>query len=54
VIGKAGNYEAAEEERVEVTVPRAILADVITKMKAVHPYDEVTFDIYPLEDKPAI
>jgi hypothetical protein len=49
-IGKAGNYELAEEERIEVTVPREILADVIAKMKAVHPYEEPTFDIYPLEN----
>lgn len=49
-VGKAGNYEAVEEERVEVTVPRVILAEVIEKMKATHPYEEVTFDIYPIEN----
>ncbi len=48
-IGESGIYEAVEEERIEVLVPREILADVITKMKAVHPYEEVAFDIYPLE-----
>jgi hypothetical protein len=49
-IGKAGNYEAVEEERIEVAVPRVILNDVIAKMKSVHPYEEVGFDIYPLEN----
>lgn len=49
-IGKAGNYESAEEERIEVTVPLKILKDVIEKMKAVHPYEEVAFDVYPLEN----
>jgi hypothetical protein len=49
-IGKAGNLEAIEEERIEVVVPRAILAEVIAKMQAVHPYEEVAFDIYPIEN----
>ncbi|MFA6376873.1 MAG: type II toxin-antitoxin system RelB/DinJ family antitoxin [Candidatus Paceibacterota bacterium] len=49
-IGKAGKLETAQEERIEVTVPRAILAEVVAKMKSVHPYDEPTFDIYPIEN----
>lgn len=48
-IGKAGKYEAVEEEKVEAIVPREILAKVIEKVKSVHPYEEVAFDIYPLE-----
>ena len=49
-IGKAGKYEAVEEERIEAIVPREILAKVIEKVKAIHPYEEVAFDIYPLEN----
>lgn len=49
-IGKAGEYEEVEEERIEVVVPRETLKDVIEKMKAAHPYEEVAFDIYPLEN----
>lgn len=49
VIGKAGEHESVEEERIEVVVPRDILKEVIEKMKAVHPYEEVAFDIYALE-----
>lgn len=49
-IGVAGEYELVEEEKIEVLVPRGILKDVIEKMKAVHPYEEVAFDIYSLED----
>lgn len=48
-IGKAGNYEAVEEERIETVVPREILKSVIEKVKSVHPYEEVAFDVYPLE-----
>ena len=49
-IGKAGKYEVIEEERIEAIVPREILNEVIKKVKAVHPYEEVAFDIYPLEN----
>lgn len=50
VVGTAGTMEAVEEERIEALVPRAVLQDVIKKVKAVHPYEEVAFDIYPLEE----
>ena len=49
-IGEAGEYEAVEEERIEVVVPREILKNVVAKMKEAHPYEEVAFDVYPLED----
>ena len=48
-IGKPEEYESVEEERIEVIVPRQILKEVIEKMKAAHPYEEVAFDIYPIE-----
>ncbi len=49
-IGKSGKYESVEEERIEVILPREILSSVIEKVKSVHPYEEVAFDVYPLED----
>ena len=49
-IGNVGKYEAVEEERIEVVVPREILKEVIEKVKVVHSYEEVAFDVYPLED----
>ncbi len=49
-IGEAEKYEVVEEERIEVSVPRAILKEVIEKMRSVHPYEEVVFDIYPIEN----
>jgi hypothetical protein len=48
-IGRAGEFTEVEEERIEVLVSRAILESVIEKVKLVHPYEEVAFDIYPLE-----
>ena len=50
-IGKAGKYETVEEERIEVTVPREILKEIFKRVKAVHPYEEVVFDIYPIENE---
>lgn len=49
-IGKAGEYEAVEEERIEVVVPREILKQVMEKVRSVHPYEEVAFDVYSLEE----
>ena len=49
-VGESGKYEAVEEERIEVVVSQEILKKVIEKVKAVHPYEEVAFDIYPLEN----
>jgi hypothetical protein len=50
MIGKAGKYESVEEERIEVMVPREILEEVIKRVKLVHPYEEVAYDIYPIEN----
>jgi hypothetical protein len=49
-IGTAMEYESVQEERIEVVVPRSILRNVIDEVKKVHPYEEVAFDIYSLED----
>lgn len=48
-IGEVGKYEEVEEERIEVTVDGSVLKEVVAAMKAVHPYDEVAYDLYPLE-----
>ena len=49
-VGEANKYESVKEEKIEAIVPREILKEVIEKVKAVHPYEEVAFDIYPLEN----
>lgn len=48
-IGEVGKFESVEEERVEVTVGAEVVDTVIAAMKAAHPYDEVAYDLYPLE-----
>lgn len=49
-IGKIGQLESVEEERIEITCSRDVLQDVIIAIKKVHPYEEVTIDVYALEN----
>jgi hypothetical protein len=50
VYGEKGELSPAKEERIEVTVPEDKLKDVVGAVLKVHPYDEPTYDIYPLID----
>ena len=47
-IGEAEQHETVEEERIEVVCERDIAKTAIAAMKAVHPYEEVAFDIVSL------
>jgi hypothetical protein len=48
-IGEVGKFEAVEEDRIEVTLDHQIVGNVIAAMKLAHPYEEVAYDLYPLE-----
>ncbi len=48
-IGEPGKLEAAEELRLEVEVARWDLPRVLAAMRAAHPYEEVAYDVYPVE-----
>ena len=49
-IGEVGKFEEVVAERIETVCPREKLQEVIKAIKKVHPYDEVAFDVYPLEN----
>ncbi len=49
-IGEAGRMEYAEEYRLETIVPQAALSSVIKAMEEVHPYEEVAYDVFRLEN----
>ena len=49
-IGEVGKFEAVNEERIEMICERELLDKVVVAMKGVHPYEEVAFDVYPLEN----
>lgn len=48
--GTVGRLESAEEMRLETVVPREKAAQVLDRVRAVHPYEEMACDFYPLED----
>lgn len=50
-IGEKGNIEEVQEVKIETIVPNSILNKVISKMIKAHPYEEVAYDIYKLENK---
>ena len=47
-IGKAGRIEEVAEVRLEMVAPRRRRTDVISAMRAAHPYEEPAFDVIPL------
>ncbi|GIO34183.1 MULTISPECIES: Nif3-like dinuclear metal center hexameric protein [Paenibacillus] len=50
-LGSAGKLEQAEEVRIETIVPQSIRSSVIQAMLKAHPYEEVAYDLYPLDLK---
>lgn len=50
-IGKQGQLEKAEEIRIETIVPQSIRSKVIQAMLKSHPYEEVAYDLYPMDLK---
>lgn len=52
-LGKPGQLERAREVRVETIVPRGMEGMVLKALKKAHPYEEVAYDLYPVEQGPA-
>ncbi|MFZ5645405.1 MAG: Nif3-like dinuclear metal center hexameric protein [Bacillota bacterium] len=51
-IGKTGELEKVDEIRLETILPSRLSGKVISAMQAAHPYEEVAYDLYPLENRP--
>ncbi len=49
-VGAAGRLEEVEEWRLEMACPADKIKGVVAAMKAAHPYEEVAYDVYRLED----
>jgi hypothetical protein len=47
-IGEVGKLEEVEEERIETVCYKKDLKKIIAVIEKVHPYEEVSLDIYPL------
>jgi dinuclear metal center YbgI/SA1388 family protein len=50
-IGTPGSLESVEETRIEVLLQRERFGKVYSAMLAAHPYEEVAYDLYPLENR---
>lgn len=51
-VGKKGQMHVQNEIRLETLFPAFLQSKVIEKLLEVHPYEEVAYDIYPLENEP--
>lgn len=49
-IGEVGKFESIQEERIEVVCDRNLLESTVAAIKRAHPYEEIAFDIYLLEE----
>lgn len=47
--GVRGQLNEEQEERLEIDVTRRLLDDVVVALDEAHPYEEVPYDVYPLE-----
>lgn len=47
-VGTVGLPEVVDEERIEVLVDDAVLDEVLSALRRVHPYEEPAFEVYPL------
>ncbi len=48
-IGEVGKLEEVEEERIECQVDAEVLDDVLKALRKSHPYEEIAYDLIPLE-----
>ncbi|PIQ78638.1 hypothetical protein COV82_00575 [Candidatus Peregrinibacteria bacterium CG11_big_fil_rev_8_21_14_0_20_46_8] len=51
-IGKIGNLEAVEEERIEALCGKGKIDEVLAAIKKVHPYEEPAVEFYSLLHHP--
>lgn len=50
-VGEKGKRHLEPEDRIEVVVPTPISQTVIAALKEAHPYEEVAFDLIPLQNQ---
>lgn len=48
-LGQANELEFVEEVKLEGVIPTALVTSVISKVKRVHPYEEMAYDVYTLD-----
>ncbi|MBH9814974.1 Nif3-like dinuclear metal center hexameric protein, partial [Clostridioides difficile] len=53
-LGSVNDIETVNEVKIETVVPQKLLGGVISSMLDAHPYEEVAYDLYKLENKGGI
>lgn len=51
-LGRPGELAEVEEVRLETLVPAWLLDKVLAAMRRVHPYEEIAYDLFRLENRP--
>lgn len=51
-IGRPGELERTKEVRFETILPRGMERSVLQALREAHPYEEVAYDLYPVEQSP--
>lgn len=51
VAGRKGNFEKVPEVRLEMVAQQWHLREVLSALRKAHPYEEVAYDVYPLENR---
>ncbi|MFZ5942364.1 MAG: Nif3-like dinuclear metal center hexameric protein [Bacteroidota bacterium] len=49
-VGEKGKLHREAEVRIETVIPAHLAGSAVEAMKLVHPYEEVAYDLYPLEN----
>ena len=50
-IGEVGKLEEIEEDRIECQLDAEVVEDLLKILKKVHPYEEIVYDLFPLETR---
>ncbi len=50
-VGETGEFHLEEEARFETIIPRHLKNIIVSALLKAHPYEEVAYDIYPLENR---
>jgi hypothetical protein len=50
-IGEIGTMEEIEEEKIECQCDESVIDTVLAALKKVHPYEEIAYDLWKLENR---
>jgi dinuclear metal center YbgI/SA1388 family protein len=50
VIGEKGKFMQEPEERIEIIYPAFIESKLLLALRAVHPYEEIAYDLFPMDN----